>query len=95
MHEVIVNENLIFALINDSSARAKFSFLRQAQNMLLPKNKGCCGKRARSALNVRVVKTTILGMADSELQKLKQHLGATKLVFFMPSNGGTTAKIER
>ena len=90
-----VNEGLIRGLVNDAGARAKFSFLRNAHRMLSPKKTSCCGKRARASLNVRVVKTTMLGMSTTELDKLKSHLGVQKLVFFMPDNRGATAKIER
>jgi hypothetical protein len=95
MRTATVNEGLIRGLVNDPGARSKFGFLRNAHRMLTPQKKSCCGRRARSSLNVRVVKTTILGMANSELQKFKDHLGVDKLVFFMPGKDGGSAKIER
>lgn len=95
MKEAVVNESLLHALVNDARAREKFGFLRQAHKLLTPTSRSCCGRRARSALNMRVLKTTVLGMAQSELQKLKDHLGVTTLIFFMPDQKGGTSKLSR
>lgn len=95
MSTATVNEGLIRGLVNDARARSKFGFLRNAHKMLQPSRRSCCGRRARSSLNIRMVKTTILGLSKVELAKLKKHLGVDKMVFFMPDRGGGTAKIER
>lgn len=95
MREAIVNEGMIISLVNSPQARTKFPFLQHAHRMITPSNRSCCGKRSRTALNVRAVKTTILGMAESELRKLKAHLGVDTLVFFMGDNGGATTRLTR
>ena len=95
MRETTVNEGLIRGLVNDANARNKFNFLRHAHKALTPTRRSCCGRRARSALNIRAVKMTVLGMAGSELQKLKDHLGVDTLVFFLPGKDGATTRLER
>lgn len=95
MSHAVVNEGLIRALVGSTAARAKFPFLRHAYRMLTPRRSGCCGRTARSSLNIRAIKTTIFGMASTELQKLKDHLGVDKLVFYVPAEGGGTAHLER
>lgn len=93
--KVIVNEGVIRGLVNDPKAREKFSFIKHAHRLLKPTKRTCCGRRARSALNTRTVKTTILGMEEKELARLKQHLGAEKLVFYMTSRTGGITHLER
>lgn len=92
---VIVNEGVIRGLVNDPKAREKFAFIRNAHRLLKPTKRTCCGKRARSSLNIRTVKTTILGMEEKELSKLKEHLGADKLAFYIPNRLGGITHLER
>lgn len=95
MRTATVNEGLVRGLVNDIGARNKFPFLKNAYKLLNPSKKSCCGRVARASLNVKTVKNTILGMPESELKKLKAHLGVEKLVFFTPKVGGGTTKTER
>lgn len=95
MNEAVVNEGLIRGLVNDGRARSKFRFLALAHKRLSPSKRSCCGRAARSSLNIRAVKLTVLGMSNSELQKLKDHVGVQKFVFFMPDKNGATVRVER
>ena len=95
MSSATVNEGLIRGLVGDARARAKFGFLQTAHRMLNAPKRGCCGKRARSSVNIRAVKITIFGMSATELKRLKTHLGVDTLVFFLPSNGAAFTRRER
>jgi len=93
---VQVTEQLINGLLADKAMQSAFPFIKHAAQRLETRKGGCCGGRtARRSTDLQMVKLTLFGMAPAELQKLKQRLGADKLVFTLVDRGGACTQHER
>jgi hypothetical protein len=90
-----VTEQLLSGLLTDKAAQSKFPFLRNAAVRMNVGRDSCCGRKARRTTDLQMLKLTLFGMATQELQRLKQHLGADKLVFTLVNHSGAYTQHER
>ena len=95
MSEAVVNEQLLYALMNNKQAQDTFPFLRFMARQARPERRSCCGRQARAHINLRSLKLSLMGMSTVDIAKMKRFLGVEKLVFYVPGREGGTAKLEK
>jgi len=93
---ITVDRGLIESIMTNEAILRELPALRVFKNTHMKKS-ACCGRGQSSrvsAISIRQVKTSLLGLPSSKAAKLKKLLGTDELVFHLPGkNGAVTKKI--
>ena len=95
MTAAVVNEQLLYSLLNNRQAQETFPFLRFMARQARPERRSCCGRQARAHINLRGLKLSLMGMSVTDIAKMKKFLGVEKLVFYVQGQAGAADKIEK